>query len=74
MTFTNKDRAARIGKLLSRFNKHDLPHSCLIDILADARHWCDRHGKDFGKLDREAYNHYVTEIVAEQEGCHDHDN
>lgn len=67
MEITNKQRAARVAKMLRQFNKYDLPESCLIDLLADARHWCDRHGKDYGKLDREAYNHYVTEIVEEQE-------
>lgn len=68
MENTNKQRAARAAKLLRHYDRNDLPESCLIDILADARHWCDRHGKDFGKLDREAYNHYVTEVVAERDG------
>ncbi len=28
------------------------PATQLIDLLADIRHWCDRHGEDFARLDR----------------------
>ena len=66
-TMTNKQRAARTAKLLRQYNKYDLPESCLIDILADVRHWCDWHGHDFAKLDREAFGHYVAEISEEKE-------
>jgi hypothetical protein len=33
----------------------------LIDVLADARHWCDRNQLSFAELDRQAYQHYLTE-------------
>jgi hypothetical protein len=38
----------------------DLP-TTLIDLLADARHWCDRNDQSFAKLDRQAYQHYLAE-------------
>ena len=33
----------------------------LIDLLTDARHWCDRNGECFADLDRIAYRHYLDE-------------
>ena len=33
----------------------------VIDTLTDLRHLCDVKGWDFAELDRQAYNHYVTE-------------
>jgi hypothetical protein len=33
----------------------------LIDLLADARHWCDRTGKSFALFGRQAYQHYLAE-------------
>lgn len=38
----------------------------LIDLLADARHWCDRHGQCYGDLDRIAHDHYLAELWAER--------
>ncbi len=63
---TNKGRTARCGKALKRYGTHDTPKTCLIDFLADARHWCHRNGEDFAALDRLAYNHYLTEIHDER--------
>jgi hypothetical protein len=34
----------------------------LIDLLTDARHWCDRRGQSFAELDRQAYGHYLVEL------------
>jgi len=33
----------------------------LIDLLADARHWCDHHALSFDELDRQARRHYRAE-------------
>jgi hypothetical protein len=63
---TNKARAARCGKALKRYGTDDTIRACLIDFLADARHWCDRSGEDYAALDRLAYDHYLTEIHEER--------
>lgn len=63
MNAYNKRRAARITKLLRHYCRYDPPETCLIDLLADARHWADLHGQDFAKLDRMAYDHYAAEVV-----------
>ena len=33
----------------------------LIDLLADARHWCDARELDFSDLNSTAYQHYLTQ-------------
>ena len=33
-----------------------------MDLLTDARHWCDLNGQSFGELDRRAHQHYLAEI------------
>lgn len=58
---TNKTRARRCAKALRRYGTADTPPGCLIDLLADARHWCDQNGKPFAELDRLAYQHYLAE-------------
>lgn len=69
MKFTNKHRAARIGKVLARYQTGDTVADNLVDLLADARHWCDRNGQDFAELDRLAYDHYVSELDDERGGA-----
>ena len=61
----NAKRAARCRAALTGYNdKYDLVAN-LIDLLADARHWCDAHGRCFGDLDRIAHEHYLAELAAE---------
>jgi hypothetical protein len=59
---TNRCRANRCSKALRRYGTDTTDPACLIDFLADARHWCDRHGQNFADLDRIAYDHYLTEL------------
>lgn len=60
----NAERAARCRAALTGYNdKYDLVAN-LIDLLADARHWCDAHGRCFGDLDRVAHDHYLAELAA----------
>ncbi|HLO39984.1 MAG TPA: hypothetical protein VK176_03105 [Phycisphaerales bacterium] len=33
----------------------------LVDVLANARHWCDQQNLSFAELDRIAYEHYLHE-------------
>ena len=63
---TNKQRAARCVKALKRYGTDDRVRVCLIDFLADARHWCDREGEDYAALDRLAYDHYLAELYEER--------
>ncbi|MGD9790586.1 MAG: hypothetical protein AB7Q00_12705 [Phycisphaerales bacterium] len=59
--FTNADRVKRFTDTLAAYNdEYDLD-SNLIDLLADARHWCDAHGHAFAEFDRTAYQHYLAE-------------
>jgi hypothetical protein len=60
----NGRRARRIDCLLARCDDGNAPRESLIDLLADARHWCDRHEYDFADLDRVAYQHYAAERTA----------
>ena len=63
---TNTGRAKRFDRLLRRYDTDESNHYRLIDLLADARHWCDRHNKCYGDLDRMAYDHYLAELWDER--------
>jgi hypothetical protein len=54
-------RAAAFEILLARYGDDD-PADRLVELLADARHWCDLNGQNFSELDRRAYQHYLAEI------------
>jgi len=64
----NAQRAMRleVAILALREGYGDDPSESLIDLLTDARHWCDRNDQSFAELDRQAYQHYLTEIHAER--------
>ncbi|MFN0007209.1 MAG: hypothetical protein ACKVXR_04815 [Planctomycetota bacterium] len=64
MKAVNRYRARRCGKALRRYDTDDDDTTCLVDFLADARHWCDRRGESYAKLDRSAYHHYAAEVAA----------
>jgi hypothetical protein len=59
---TIRQRCRRIARLL-RSGQGNASEN-LIDLLADARHWCDHNAQDFAALDRQAYQHYIAEIDA----------
>lgn len=65
---TNRNRAHRAAKAIRRYDLSGDARSNLIDLLTDARHWCDRHGESFADLDRMAYDHYVCEVIEQREG------
>ncbi len=48
---SNRRRAMRIGHILTWCKDWSSPREGLIDLLADARHWCDQHGESFADLD-----------------------
>ena len=40
-------RRAAFAKAIARYGDRDPdPATNLIDLLADVRHWCDRHGQE----------------------------
>lgn len=64
MKSVNRYRAHRCDRALRRYDTDVDTKGCLIDLLADARHWCDRNGYSFAELDRVAYQHYCAEVAA----------
>ena len=40
------------------------PGQDVAEILADLRHYCDRHGLDYGERDRAAYGFYLAEVAS----------
>ena len=75
---TIKDRCRQIEEIAStRFGEQYADASghivdteaLVIDVLANLRHFCDSRGLDFGKLDRVAYGHYLTEKAEERAKC-----
>jgi hypothetical protein len=58
----NRRRAMRIAHILTWCQDWTSHREGLIDLLADARHWCDQNGESFGDLDRQAYRHYLAEL------------
>ncbi|QOJ14000.1 MAG: hypothetical protein HRU75_04820 [Planctomycetia bacterium] len=63
---TNAERAERFDQALARYNDEYDTVANLIDLLADARHWCDLHEQCYGDLDRIAHDHYLAELWAER--------
>jgi hypothetical protein len=61
----NETRASRFEKVVAIYGD-DEPDTNLIDLLTDARHWCDLNGQSFWELDRRAHQHYLAELNDEQ--------
>lgn len=64
MTKPNKDRARRLlatvkGSVYEQTKRNRYLAVC--DLLTDLRHLCEASGLDFGKIDRQAYEHYREE-------------
>lgn len=65
MTRTNAQRAKQLAEVLRQYATDDTDAGSLIDLLTDARHWCDRNGECFGDMDRIAHDHYLAELSDE---------
>ena len=66
----NSERAARFATILAivaKTDSADLEQSMLIDLLADAMHWCDANGEDFHIALAQACRHYIHELNDQQE-------
>ena len=66
----NSERAARFATILemvAKTDSADLEQSMLIDLLADAMHWCDSKGRDFHYVLAQACRHYIHELNDQQQ-------
>jgi len=59
----NRNRAARCLKAIRRYDSDGSPHAGLIDLLADAMHWCRLKGHDFHNLLDRASEHFSAEVL-----------
>ena len=69
----NAKRAARFATILETVadtDSADLEQSMLIDLLADAMHWCDANGEDFHIALAQACRHYIHELNDRQQDEH----
>jgi len=60
MTF-KQQRARRFEHWLQRYDMNGSLIENLVDILVDARHWCDHQGQCIAQVDRLAHRHYLAE-------------
>jgi len=64
----NAIRAERFNHAITVLNRHnDSSQETLIDLLADAMHWCDANGEDFHLCLAMACRHYVNELNDDQQ-------
>ena len=61
---TPKQRTKSLTTLLNKTYDPCGARGNVTDMLTDLRHLCDVNGWDFAELDRQAYDHYVTEKAA----------
>jgi hypothetical protein len=62
----NAIRAKRFAEKIARYGD-DMPEENLIDLLADAMHWCDHTGSDFHIALAQACRHYIHELNDQQQ-------
>ena len=63
MTSSNHTRAGRGWQAIAAYGDE---FSNLVDLLADAMHWCDQTGQDFHIAFAQACRHSVHELNDEQ--------
>ena len=62
----NTHRAKTFAKAIGSYGIGD-PQEALIDLLTDARHWCDVNGEDFYSALDTSYRHYLHEHNDQQQ-------
>jgi hypothetical protein len=62
----NAVRAARVEQILKTSSPEPDLHTNLVDLLADAMHWCDLTGQDFHLALAQACRHYLNEFNDQQ--------
>jgi hypothetical protein len=66
--FENATRAKRFQIAIDVLNPDfDQEQEILIDLLADAMHWCDANCEDFHYCLAMACRHYINELNDEQQ-------
>ena len=65
MNPVNHTRAGRGHQAVTAYSDDD-DFSNLVDLLADAMHWCDSTGQDFHIAFAQACRHYVHELNDQQ--------
>lgn len=67
---TNRDRAFRIAQIEPEYFSGicDIKEDFVTDLLTDIRHYCDANGINFAHRDTMAYQHYIEENGAQEEG------
>ena len=67
MRNTHRVQHARYALASSLWARGEAPRPAdqgtVIDLLADLRHYCKRHGFDYVQCDRIALDHFETECV-----------
>ena len=61
----NRSRGERAATTVCQYGD-DSPNDNLIDLLADAMHWCDQSGIDFHTALCQAGRQYIYELNDEQ--------
>jgi hypothetical protein len=62
----NQNRSNRFEEVVIVYGD-DEPDTNLIDLLADAMHWCDHTGRDFHIALAQACRHYIHELNDQQQ-------
>ncbi len=62
----NSRRAASAERILQSICTDCDLHASLVDLLADAMHWCDQNGEDFHFALAQACRHYIHELNDQQ--------
>ena len=65
MTDSNQPRADRCEQALAAYSDAD-QFTNLVDLLADAMHWCDLTGQDFHLALAQACRNYLNEFNDQQ--------
>ena len=63
----NETRASRFDESSRHLRRRRRSDTNLIDLLADAMHWCDHTGRDFHIALAQACRHYIHELNDQQQ-------
>jgi hypothetical protein len=63
---TNRERSLQCEPALETYGDDDSVTN-LVDLLADAMHWCDHNGEDFQFALAQACRHYINELNDDQQ-------
>jgi hypothetical protein len=61
---TIAERARRCDHAVANYSDDDA-YTCILDIIADAMHWCRLNGRDFESLLNMARDHFEAETLEE---------